>query len=469
MFTAITNTLANCFKIPELKSRIFFTLIVLGICRLAALIPTPGLNNAALKAYFESSAAAGGNSLMGMYSLFTGGGFENCAVGALGIMPYISATIIIQLLTAVIPQLSKLAREEGGRTKIIQYGRYLTVLLCLGQGFVMALGWENAERVFPGFKGNLVLYDNLWFYRIQTMFILTTGTMLLMWLGEQITDRGIGNGISLVITIGILARLPKAGQGLYEMFFPPSGIEHNFTIFHAVALVLLLAAVIAGVIAVTQAQRKIPVQYAQRAVGRKVYSGGSSFMPLRVNYAGVMPVIFAQAILMFPAMIFQSLGQKLASFAAGWASALGSNLIKLSVLLQQGSFLYIVFYGLMILFFSYFWVATQFNELQIADDMKKSGGYIPGVRPGQATSDFLHRTMSRITLAGAIFLTVIAVIPIMLGNAMGINPIVSQFFGGTSMLIMVGVMLDTMRQMESHLLMRHYDGFLKKGRIKGRF
>ena len=469
MFTAITNTLANCFKIPELKSRIFFTLIVLGICRLAALIPTPGLNNAALKAYFESSAAAGGNSLMGMYSLFTGGGFENCAVGALGIMPYISATIIIQLLTAVIPQLSKLAREEGGRTKIIQYGRYLTVLLCLGQGFVMALGWENAERVFPGFKGNLVLYDNLWFYRIQTMFILTTGTMLLMWLGEQITDRGIGNGISLVITIGILARLPKAGQGLYEMFFPPSGIEHNFTIFHAIALVLLLAAVIAGVIAVTQAQRKIPVQYAQRAVGRKVYSGGSSFMPLRVNYAGVMPVIFAQAILMFPAMIFQSLGQKLASFAAGWASALGSNLIKLSVLLQQGSFLYIVFYGLMILFFSYFWVATQFNELQIADDMKKSGGYIPGVRPGQATSDFLHRTMSRITLAGAIFLTVIAVIPIMLGNAMGINPIVSQFFGGTSMLIMVGVMLDTMRQMESHLLMRHYDGFLKKGRIKGRF
>ena len=459
MFTAITNTLANCFKIPELKSRIFFTLIVLGICRLAALIPTPGLNNAALKFYFETAGATSGNSLMGMYSLFTGGGFENCAVGALGIMPYISATIIIQLLTAVIPQLSKLAREEGGRTKIVQYGRYLTVLLCLGQGFVMALGWENAERVFPGFKGNLVIYDNLWFYRIQTMFILTTGTMLLMWLGEQITDRGIGNGSSLVITIGILARLPKAGQGLWEMFVPPAGVESKFTVFHAIALVLLLAAVIAGVIAVTQAQRKIPVQYAQRAVGRKVYSGGSSFMPLRVNYAGVMPVIFAQAILMFPAQILQFLGQKMNV----------PFLIKFSVLLQQGSFLYIIFYALMILFFSYFWVATQFNELQIADDMKKSGGYIPGVRPGQATSDFLHRTMSRITLAGAIFLTVIAVIPIMLGNAMGINPIVSQFFGGTSMLIMVGVMLDTMRQMESHLLMRHYDGFLKKGRIKGRF
>ena len=228
---------------------------------------------------------------------------------------------------------------------------------------------------------------------------------------------------------------------------------------HAVALVLLLLAVIAGVIAVTQAERKIPVQYAQRAVGRKIYSGGSSFMPLRVNYAGVMPVIFAQAILMFPAQILQFLGQKMGV----------PFLIKFSVMLQQGSFFYIALYGLMILFFSYFWVATQFNELQIADDMKKSGGYIPGVRPGQATSDFLHRTMSRITLAGAIFLTIIAVIPIMLGNAMGINPIVSQFFGGTSMLIIVGVMLDTMRQMESHLLMRHYDGFLKKGRLKGRF
>ncbi|MEP6662960.1 MAG: preprotein translocase subunit SecY, partial [Verrucomicrobiota bacterium] len=359
----------------------------------------------------------------------------------------------------VIPQLSKLAREEGGRTKIVQYGRYLTLLLCLGQGFVMALGWENAESVFKGFSGKLVLYDNVWFYRIQTMLILTSGTMLLMWLGEQITDRGIGNGVSLVITIGILARLPKAGQGLIEMFFPGPGIVSKYNWGHAIALVLLLLAVIAGVIAVTQAQRKIPVQYAQRAVGRKVYSGGSSFMPLRVNYAGVMPVIFAQAILMFPEKIFFFLGQsfKLKLFT------------DIARTIQTGSVLYLVLYGLMILFFSYFWVATQFNELQIADDMKKSGGYIPGVRPGQATSDFLHRTMSRITLAGAIFLTVIAVIPIILGNAMGINPIVTQFFGGTSMLIMVGVMLDTMRQMESHLLMRHYDGFLKKGRIKGRF
>jgi preprotein translocase subunit SecY len=456
MFSAIATTLSNCFKIPELKSRIFFTLLVLAICRLAALIPAPGLDNIALKEYIDQAGGVGG--VLGMYSLFTGGAFENCAIAALGIMPYISATIIMQLLSAVVPRLSKLAREEGGRTKIMQYSRFLTMFLCLGQGFVMALGWEHPDKIFPGFQGDLVLYENLWWYRIQTMILLTTGTMLLMWLGEQITDRGIGNGISLVITIGILARLPNAGQGAFEMFFPAYG-ESRFNLFHGLALIALLLAVIASVIAVTQAQRKIPVQYAQRAVGRKVYSGGSSFMPLRVNYAGVMPVIFAQAILMFPAHILEFMGHRTEL----------RFLIELSRLLQEGSMLYLVVYGLMILFFSYFWVATQFNELQIADDMKKSGGYIPGVRPGQATSDFLHRTMSRLTLAGAIFLTVIAIIPILLGNWMGVNPWVSQFFGGTSMLIIVGVLLDTMRQMESHLLMRHYDGFLKKGRIRGRF
>jgi preprotein translocase subunit SecY len=457
MFSSILNTLSNCFKIPELKSRIIFTMIVLGICRLASLVPAPGLDSAALKAYFASGAGAqSSGGLMGMYSMFTGGGFEKCAVGALGIMPYISSTIVLQLLQAVIPFLSKLAREEGGRSKLIQYGRVMTLFLCLAQGFVMAVGWEHASSVFKGFQGNLVLIHNLWWYRIQTTVILATGTMLLMWLGEQITDRGIGNGISLIITIGILARLPQAGQGLVDMFLS-TGSRFNF--FHFIALMLLLCGVIAGVVAVTQAERKIPVQYAQRVVGRKTYSGGSSFMPLRVNYSGVMPVIFASAILMFPAMIFRVLGQR---FDVHFFD-------ELAGMLSRGSFIYLVLYGLMILFFSYFWVATQFNELQISDDMKKSGGYIPGVRPGQATSSFLHRTMSRITLAGAIFLTIIAVIPIILQEAMGIQYTVAQFFGGTSLLITVGVMLDTMRQMEAHLLMRHYDGFLKKGRLKGRF
>ncbi len=465
MFAAIANTFSNCFRIPELKSRILFTMLLLAVCRLAAYIHCPGLDGNTLSAFFREAAKqqdpSGG--VLGLYSMFTGGALENCAVGALGIMPYISATIIIQLLTAVIPQLSKLAREEGGRTKIIQYGRYLTVILCLGQGFVMALGWENPEKIFGQGIGRLVLYEDttfqIWWYRIQTTLILTTGTMLLMWLGEQITERGIGNGVSLVITIGILARLPAAGMALKDMFFPGSGMEATFNLGHAVALVLLLAAVVAGVIAVTQAQRKIPVQYAQRAVGRKVYSGGTSFMPLRVNYSGVMPIIFAQAILMFPQKIFLFLGNTFSvKFFGDIARAL-----------NEGAVLYMLLYGLMILFFSYFWVATQFNELQISDDLKKNGGYIPGVRPGQATSDYLHNAMHRITLAGAVFLTIIAIIPIMMSREMNVPYQVATFFGGTSMLITVGVMLDTMRQMESHLLMRHYDGFLKKGRLRGRF
>jgi preprotein translocase subunit SecY len=258
--------------------------------------------------------------------------------------------------------------------------------------------------------------------------------------------------------VGIVAELPLAFQGVYFMFWPPEGVE-RYHVFHALALLSLLMAVIAGVIAVTQAQRKIPVQYAQRAVGRKVYAGGSSFMPLRVNYAGVMPIIFASAILMFPSMIFSQLG---AATEIGFFEEIGRQL-------GPGYLVYYFAYGLMILFFTYFWVATQFNEIQIADDLKKYGGYIPGVRPGQATSDFLHRTMSRITLAGAIFLVIIAIIPMLLGDLFNIPFKVSQFFGGTSILIAVGVTLDTMRQMESHLLMRHYDGFLKKGRIKGRF
>src|SRR5438093_10723218 len=305
MLAAIANTFSNCFKIPELKSRILFTLVVLAICRLAAVVRIPGLDGGVLAEFFARNTGGSGG-VLGIYSLFTGGALEHCAVGALGIMPYISATIIIQLLTAVIPTLSKLGGEEGGRTKIIQYGRYLTVVLCLGQGLFMAIQWEHPERIFGQGIGQLLLYDpsHIWFYRLQTVLILTTGTMLLMWLGEQITERVIGNGVSLVITIGILARLPQAGVALKDMFFPGAQVVAKFNIGHAIALLFLLAAVIAGVIAITQAQRKVPVQYAQRAVGRKVYSGGTSFMPLRVNYSGVMPIIFAQAILMFPQKFF---------------------------------------------------------------------------------------------------------------------------------------------------------------------
>ena len=460
MFRSIANTFSNCFKIPELKSRIIFTVVVLAICRLTAYIHIPGLDATALNKAFDDAQRSGGGGPLGLLSAFSGGAIQNCAIGALTIIPYISATIIIQLLTAVVPQLSKMAREEGGRAKIIQYGRYLTVLLCLGQGMLTAIGYEHPESVLQIKVGQLVLYPEswIWWYRIQTTIVLTTGTMLLMWLGEQITERGIGNGVSLIITINILSRLPQAALGLKDMF-AGSGPETKGNIGHAIALLLLLAGVIAGIVAVTQAERKIPVTYAQRAVGRKVYQGGTSYMPLRVNYAGVMPVIFAQSILLFP--------QKAALFFGKSFNI--KFFIDIANYLNEGAFLYIFLYSLLILFFSYFWVATQFNELQFADDLKKNGGYIPGVRPGQATSEYLHNTMSRITLAGAIFLVIISVIPIILGRAMHVPWTVSQFFGGTSMLIAVGVMLDTMRQMESHLLMRHYDGFLKKGRVKGRF
>jgi preprotein translocase subunit SecY len=463
MFRNIFNTLANCFKIPELKSRILFTLGILVIVRMMAYIVIPGLDGRALGA-FMNTHTQGAAGLLGIYNTFAGGAYGNCAIASLGIMPYISATIIIQLLTAVVPRLSKLAREEGGRSKIIKYGRYLTVLLCIGQGLYFAASWENPQKMFPGFQDQLVLIDNHIWYLTQTVLIMTTGTMLLMWMGEQITERGIGNGVSLIITVGILVRLPNAVQGAMDMFFPSGGIEPTHHLMGTgILLLVLLALVIGGVIAITQAQRKIPVQYAQRAVGRKMYAGQTSYFPMRVNYSGVMPIIFAQSILMFPQPVFSYLATAikipfLQEFFRG-----------LEIQLGYGSMLYLTIYALMILFFSYFWVATQFNELQIADDLKKNGGYIPGVRPGQGTSDYLHKAMSRITLAGALFLTVIATIPIILSKQLNIDQNVSQFFGGTSILIAVGVLLDTMRQMESHLMMRHYDGFLKKGRVRGRF
>lgn len=465
MLRSLWTTLGNCFKIPELKSRILFTILLLAVCRLTAFIVIPGINGHDLAAYLNQNGQGG---LLVMYNTFAGGAYGNCAVSALGIMPYISATIIIQLLTAVWPRLSKLAREEGGRTKVVQYGRYLTVLLCIGQGWYFARGWLKPESVFRDFQGQLVMTENHFIYYLVTVTVMTAGTMLLMWLGEQITDRGIGNGVSLVITIGILARFPNAFQGAYDMFSTHGGTtepQHNFWTTAPVLLALIVM-VVGGVIAITQAQRKIPVQYASRMIGQKMYQGGTNYMPLRVNYSGVMPIIFAQSILMFPGPILQNIAAIATAPSLGF---LRDGCRWAATQLGYGSFLYLAIYALMILFFSYFWVATQFNEIQIADDLKKNGGYIPGVRPGQGTSDFLHNAMSRITLAGAVFLTVIATIPIILSRKMGIDQNVASFFGGTSILIAVGVLLDTMRQVESHLMMRHYDGFLKKGRLRGRF
>lgn len=448
MLSAFTNS----FKIPELRQRILFTFGLIFLCRLVAAVPVPGVDAVSLRAFIESVQAQAGGSFVGMYNLFSGGALENFAIGALGIMPYISASIIIQLMTAVVPALERLAREgDTGRQKITQYTRYLCLLLCLVQGYALATVMENPQAI--GIQQQVVLFPGLGF-RIMAVVTMASGTMLLMWLGEQITERGIGNGISLIISVSIISLLPGAIQAAINMFRPHGGGAAQFTFFHLVALLIMLFLVIAGTIAVTQAQRKIPVQYAKRVVGRKVYGGQSTYMPLRVNYSGVMPIIFAQAILMFPAALLDRVPV--------------DAVRRLGAALQQGSPWYNVLYALMIMFFSYFWVATQFKPIQIADDLKKYGGYVPGIRPGKPTAEYLDRTMTRLTLAGAAFLTIIAVMPMLMAQQFGVPWIVAHFFGGTSILIIVGVMLDTMRQIESHLLTRHYDGFLKKGKLRSR-
>lgn len=458
MFRSIFQTFANCFKIPELKSRILFTLALLAAARVLAYIPIPGVDAGAFSAW-ANQHSQGAATMLGVYNRFAGGAYYNCAIGALGIMPYVSASIILQMLGAVFPRLSKLAREEGGRAKLIQYGRYLTIPLCIGQGIYFARSYLNPG--FQGYNGSLVVMDNHIVYYILAVTVMTTATLLLMWLGEQITERGIGNGVSLIITVGIVAGLPYAGVDLVHMFFPAQGEPEYHLMGTGLLLIGLLVGVIAGIIAITQAQRKVPVQYASRMVGRKMYQGGTNYLPLQLNAANVMPIIFASSILMFPGPIFNWLYTSGPLFFKPYAE-------KLATQLNYGSPVYLGIYGLLILFFSYFWVAIQFNEIQIADDLKKNGGYIPGVRPGQSTSDYLHKSMSRLTLAGAFFLTAIAVIPIILYKQLNISQNIAQFFGGTSILIAVGVLLNTMRQVESHLMMRHYDGFLKKGKIRGR-
>jgi len=445
------SAFVNSFKIKELRQRILFTFGIIFLCRLLANIPIAGVDFGMITRTIEEAAAngKGGVGFLDMFNLFSGGAVKNCAVGALGIMPYISASIIMQLMGAVVPFLEKLKREgESGQAKITQYTRYLTVILCAFQSFVLAKALMTNGLGF--FDPAIVVIPGIGFLLLTTM-TMVTGTLLMMWLGEQLTERGIGNGISMIITVNIVSRLPAAVGAMISMFKPVDGIVRHSP-FMAVTMLIMILAVIAGVIAVTQAQQKIPVQYAKRVVGKKVYGGQHTFMPLRVNYAGVMPIIFAQAILMFPAKIFSLLPWD-------WAKHVGAAL-------NYGTWQYMTLFGLMILFFSYFWVATQFNPVKIADDLKKGGGYVPGIRPGTPTAEFFDRTMTRITLAGALFLTLIAVMPSIVSAQFGIPGMVAQFFGGTSLLIMVGVMLDTMRQIESHLLMRHYDGFLKKGKLK---
>src|SRR6266513_2021790 len=460
MISAFLNTV----KIPELRRRILFTLAIIVIVRLGAAITTPGVNQAVLQEWFRSTADKAGG-VAALFNLFSGGALENCAVFSLGIMPYISASIMMQLLTAVIPQLGRLAKEDGGRQKIMQYTRYATVALCLVQAWLLSVSFQHPESyqtMLPGIMDTvhrlgIELVDNPGIsFNIITTISLTTGTLFLMWLGDQITERGIGNGISLIITIGIVARLPAALAQAWKTFVPSADTgAAPSNPFILVLMVAFLFLVIAAVIAVTQGVRKITVQYAKRVVGRKMYGGQTQYMPLKVNYAGVMPIIFAFALLLFPATIVGYVGKN-SPVAAQIVGALNNGWPHYLVL------------AAMIFFFSYFWVATQFQPSQIADDLKKYGGYIPGVRPGKPTSEFLDYTMTRLTFSGAIFLTVIAVVPSLMSQGLNVPMITAQFFGGTSLLIIVGVMLDTMRQVETHLIQRHYDGFLRKGRIRGR-
>jgi preprotein translocase subunit SecY len=457
MFSAF----ANSMKIPELRSRILYTLGLLFVARVGAHIPLPGIDPKPLQLFFAEQTANGGGGLVGLYNMFTGGALVKGAVCALGIMPYISASIIFQLMTAVVPALSRLQQEgDVGRQKLTQYTRYLTVFICLIQGVLLVFTLENPGKLFSGFDvnhyGQIVVMSH-WMFLTFSVIYMTAGTMLLMWLGEQITQRGIGNGVSLLITVGILADIPGAAVATYQLFFAPVGVA-KLGLPQGAMMLTLFVIVTMGIIAVTQGQRKIPVQYAKRVVGQKVYGGQSSFLPLKVNYSGVMPVIFANAILLFPQTIMSQAGAALNL----------PFLVEFSNNLLPGYSIHYIGLALLILFFSYFWVSVMFKPIQIADDLKKYGGYIPGVRPGEPTASFLDFIMTRLTLAGAIFLTVIAIIPDGLLYELKVPPRVAYFFGGTGMLITVGVILDTMRQIETFLLQRHYDGFLKKGRIRGR-
>jgi len=442
--------LFNIFKIPDLKKKVLTTFALIAVYRVGAFIPTPGIDSAKLMMVFEKMAQTAGGTLLGLFNVFSGGAMQRATIFALGIMPYISASIILQLLTAVVPQLERLAKEgEAGRRKLTQYTRYGTVVLAVIQSFFIAMWLENPAH----FQGEIIVpYGGLSF-RLITIITLTSGTAFIMWLGEQIQEFGIGNGISLIITAGIISRLPSAIAQLVGLisFAPETRQVQPFTLM---LMAVMFIGVIVAVILITQGQRKIPVQYAKRIIGRKIYGGQSTYIPLRVNQAGVIPIIFAQSLILFPATIASIVPN---AFMQSLASSLTDRGI-----------IYNAIYALLILFFCYFYTAITFNPIDVAENMKRYGGFIPGIRPGKATAEYLDHVMTRITLPGAMFLAVIAIIPTLISAGLKIPFLVASFFGGTSLLIVVGVMLDTVQQIESHLLTRHYEGFMKKGKLRGR-
>jgi len=427
----------NITRVPELKKRILVTGLLLVVYRIGIHIPTPGIDNLALKAVFESQAG----TLFGLIDMFSGGALARFSIFTLGIMPYISSSIILQLLTVVIPQLEKLSKEgELGRRKITQYTRYGTIVLSVIQGMGIAVGLESVSA-----GAGSVVYHPGWAFRIMTVITLTSGTAFLMWLGEQITERGIGNGISLIIFAGIVARFPS---GLVRTVTLVRTGEMN--LFAGLFLLALMVGVVAIIIYFERAHRRIPVQYARRIVGRKVYGGQSTHLPLKVNTAGVIPPIFASSILLFPATI---------------ASFIKHPITRtISDALTPGRVGYELLFVTFIIFFCYFYTAVTFNPVDVADNMKKYGGFVPGIRPGKKTAEYIDKILTRITLGGAIYVSVICVLPSILIARFN----VPFYFGGTGLLIVVGVAMDTVQQIESHLITRHYEGFLKKGQMKGR-
>jgi preprotein translocase subunit SecY len=428
----------NIPKIPELKRRIFLTLVLLAVYRIGVHVPTPGIDAAALSAFFAQAKG----TLFSFIDMFSGGAFERLSVFALGIMPYISSSIILQLLTVVVPHLERLSKEgEAGRKKITQYTRYGTVLLSLIQGFGISVGLERMTG--PG--GELVVLDPGWGFRMMTMITLTSGTAFIMWLGEQITERGIGNGISLIIFAGIVARMPTAISNSVRLLR-----TGEMGIMVTIGLIVVMVGVVGVIIYVERGQRRIPVQYAKRIVGRRMYGGQSTHLPLKINTSGVIPPIFASSIIMFPATIANFLDHP-------WMKAISDQL-------NPGSLVYELIYVGFIFFFCYFYTAVTFNPTDVADNMRKYGGYIPGIRPGKKTAEFVDRVLTRITFSGAIYVSAVCVLPSVLITKFN----VPFYFGGTALLIVVGVALDTVGQIESHMLMRHYEGFMKSGRIKGR-
>ncbi|MGH9341148.1 MAG: preprotein translocase subunit SecY [Acidobacteriota bacterium] len=461
-FSPVLGSLRNIANIPDLRKRILFMLAMLAVYRVGSWIPTPGVNSQALQEFFQQQSG----TIFGFLDIFSGGNLSRLSIFALGIMPYITASIILQLLTVVWPYLEKLSKEgQLGRKKITQYTRYLTIALSLFQGFATAIALERtAEGIVP---------NPGWGFRLMTMLTLTTGTALVMWIGEQISERGIGNGISLIIFAGIVVGLPSAIYSLWQDW-----TLGQRSIFVIIALLLMMVAVVAAIVFVERGQRRIPIQYAKRVVGRKMYGGQQTHLPLRVNSGGVIPVIFAASIVAFPS----TLGLV---FQAGWMQGLAQQL-------QQGYPLYNLIYIAGIIFFCFFYVSIIFNPDEVADNIRKYGGFIPGIRPGKRTSEFIDRVLSRLTAAGAIYLVLVSLLPEFLITGFKVQPIpwlgppvdnflnnydldfittglgVTFYFGGTSLLIVVGVAMDTVQQIESQLIMRHYEGFLKKGRIRGR-